>query len=123
MGVEAVASPTQTFTSSVSWDMRYLLGFLLDPTSAIFLTLDAIRGQSSETEQARSHTKRLVFLRPIISPTGLLLMAGSDGGCRGIDHSPFFNVHHSILVLDSLNAQKIPATKGLRALKSQYFKG
>ena len=102
--VEVVASPTQTFTSAFSWDMWYLLGVLLDSTSVIFLTLGVSRGQSSEREQqARFHTKRLVFLRPIISAIGLLLMTGSDCGCRGIDHSPSFNVHHSILAFRQFN--------------------
>lgn len=76
----------------------------MDSTSASFLTLDASRGQSSETrQQARSHTKWLDFLRPIISATGLLLMAGSDDGGRGIDHSPFFNVPYSILAFRQFN--------------------
>jgi hypothetical protein len=59
-GVEVAASLTQTFTSSVSWDMWYLLGVLLYSTNAIFLTLDMSHGQSSETgHQARCHIKLL----------------------------------------------------------------
>jgi len=102
--VEVVDSPTQTFTSAVSWDMWYLLGVLLDSTSANFLTLDASLGQINERErQTRFHAKRLVFLRPIISAIGLLLKAGSDCDCRGIDHSPIFNVDHSIRAFRQFN--------------------
>jgi hypothetical protein len=104
MGVKIASSPTPTFTSFVSWDMWYLLGIQWDSPSAIFFTVDANCGQSSETDQqASSHIQRLVFLSPITSPTCLLLMTGSDGGCRGIDHFQFFNAHHSILACRQFN--------------------